>query len=175
MGPERTRGVEAVKFRARVGDNDHDVRVERRDGGFLVTVDGTEHLVDAHKLEADFYSILSANRSYEVSVEARGKEYRVRHGASVVVVSLADPSRGGRDELRSGSGGTEIVTAVMPGKVVRVLVAVGETVQPEQGLLVIEAMKMENEIGAPRGGTIKAIEVQTGQAVESGARLVVFE
>ena len=164
-----------MKLRATVGEREHDVRVERRDGSFLVEVDGVEHLVDARKLEADFYSFLFDNRSYEVSVEANAGQYRVRHGASVVEVSVADPSRGGREELRRSSGGPEVITSVMPGKVVRVLVAEGETVQPEQGLLVIEAMKMENEIGAPRGGKIKSIEVKPGQPVETGARLLVLE
>jgi len=164
-----------VKFRARAGEREHEVRVERRDGGFLVAVDGVEHQVDARKLEAEFYSILYEDRSYEVSVEAEGREYRVRHGASIMVVSLADPSRLAREVLRGSSGGPEIVAAVMPGKVVRVLVARGETVEPEQGLLVVEAMKMENEITAPRGGKIRSIEVKPGQPVETGAHLVVIE
>jgi biotin carboxyl carrier protein len=164
-----------VKFTARVGEREHDLRIERRDGSFVVDVDGVEHLVDARKLEADFYSILVADRSYEVSVEASGNEYRVRHGAAVVVVSLADPSRGAREELRGARDGPEVVTSVMPGKVVRILVAEGESVRPEQGLLVVEAMKMENEIAAPRGGKIRSIEVREGQPVESGARLVVIE
>jgi biotin carboxyl carrier protein len=167
--------VAVVKFKARAGEREHELHIERRDGSFVVDVDGIEHLVDARKLEADFYSILVADRSYEVSVEANGNEYRVRHGAAVVVVSLADPSRGAREELRGTKDGPEVVTSVMPGKVVRILVAEGETVRPEQGLLVVEAMKMENEIAAPRGGTIRSIEVREGQPVESGARLIVIE
>jgi biotin carboxyl carrier protein len=63
----------------------------------------------------------------------------------------------------------------MPGKVVRVLVAPGDDVQAGQGLVVVEAMKMENEIGSPRAARVKSVEVSPGQNVETGARLVVLE
>lgn len=160
--------------RARIADREHEVRIVRREAGYLVTVDGVEHHVDAHKLEADFYSILVEGTSYEVSVDHNDDTYRVRHGAAERVVHMADPSRAARDDARKRSG-PEAVTAVMPGKVVRVLVVEGQDVMPEQGLLVIEAMKMENEIPAPRAGKVKSISVQPGQAVESGAELLVME
>ena len=63
----------------------------------------------------------------------------------------------------------------MPGKVVRVLVAAGDAVRADQGLVVVEAMKMENEIRAPRDGRVKSIDVAPGQNVETGSRLVVLE
>ena len=161
-----------MKFGARVGETVHEVVVERVDGTFRVVVDGTEHIVDARKLEADFYSILSGGKSYEVSVEAAGSRYFVRHGAHERLVELADASRGGRDELARKGGPAEIVS-FMPGKVVRVMVAAGDEVEAGQGLVVIEAMKMENEIASPRAGTVREVSVEPGQAVESGARLVV--
>ncbi len=160
--------------RARVAEREHDVRIVRRESGYLVTIDGIERLVDAHKLEGDFYSILFDGKSYEVSVEAQGDDYRVRHGAAEEIVRMADPSRAGREEARKGSG-PEAVTAVMPGKCVRVLVVEGEDVTQEQGLVVIEAMKMENEIPAPRAGRVKSIAVSPGQAVETGAELLILE
>ena len=63
----------------------------------------------------------------------------------------------------------------MPGKVVRVLVSAGDVVTIGQGLVVIEAMKMENEIGAPRAGRVKSVDVTPGQNVETGALLIVLE
>jgi biotin carboxyl carrier protein len=63
----------------------------------------------------------------------------------------------------------------MPGKVARVLVSEGDTVVENQGLVVIEAMKMENEIGAPRAGRIAAVNVEPGRTVEAGTTLVVIE
>lgn len=164
-----------MNLKARIGDRLHKLTITRRDGAFAVEVDGVEHLVDAHKLEGDFYSMIFEGRSYEVSVETGHSVYRVRHGAAEQVVTLADPSREGREVLRGQGHESEAVTAVMPGRVARVLVAEGQSVEEGEGLVVLEAMKMENEIASPRAGRIKAIEVAPGQAVESGARLVVLE
>jgi biotin carboxyl carrier protein len=166
--------VAALKFKATVGGNVHEIVVARLDGAYVVTFDGAEHVVDARKLEADFYSILYEGKSYEVAVESTGAHYIVRHGAYEQVVELADAARSGREELRK-RGGVESVDAVMPGKVVRVLVAPQDEVRAGQGLVVVEAMKMENEIGAPRAGRVKSVDVTPGQNVETGARLVVLE
>jgi len=163
-----------VKFTAMTGDTAHEIVVTRLDAAYVVTLDGVEHVVDARKLEADFYSILYEGKSYEVSVESVGASYVVRHGAHEQAVELADASRRGRDDLHRRTG-TQHVDSVMPGKVVRVLVAAGDDVQAGQGLVVVEAMKMENEIGAPRAGRVKSVEVSPGQNVETGARLVVLE
>jgi biotin carboxyl carrier protein len=163
-----------MKFAALVGEDEHEIVVTRVDGDYLVTFDGVEHRVDARKLEADFYSILYEGKSYEVSVESVGAKYLVRHGAYEQVVELADAARTGRDELHK-KGGIESIDAVMPGKVVRVLVAAGDEVLSGQGLVVVEAMKMENEIAAPRAGRVTSVDVTPGQNVETGARLVVLE
>jgi biotin carboxyl carrier protein len=163
-----------MKFQATVGETVHEIVVAKWDGSYVVTLDGAEHVVDARKLEADFYSILYEGKSYEVSVETAGPKYIVRHGAHEQLVELADASRGGREELRKRAG-PEAIDAVMPGKVVRVLVAPGDEVRAGQGLVVVEAMKMENEIGAPRAGRVTSVDVTPGQNVETGARLVVLD
>ena len=163
-----------MKFTAQVGEKLHEVLVERVEATYRVVIDGQEHVVDARKLEADFYSILYEGKSYEVSVEAAGSKYFVRHGAHEQLVRLADASRGGRDEL-SKRGGPEEITSFMPGRVVRVLVAPGDAVHAGQGLVVVEAMKMENEISASRAGRVRSVPVTPGQNVESGATLVVLE
>lgn len=164
-----------MKITARVGDRIREVLVERVDGQFLVTVDGQPRRVDVHKLEGDFYSLLVDGRSHEVSVEPNGDSYRVRNGAAEAVVMLTDPSRRGREDLRASGHGPENVVTVMPGKVVRVLVAEGDEVARGQGLVVVEAMKMENEIAAPRPGRVTSLRVEPGRAVEAGATLVVIE
>jgi biotin carboxyl carrier protein len=164
-----------VKIRAQVGDRTCDVTVSRDNGNLRIAVDGVERVVDAHKLEADFYSILMDGRSYEVSVEARGSQYYVRHGAAERVVELTDPSRRARDEIRAVAAGPHNVVSVMPGRVARVLVSVGEQVEAGAGLVVVEAMKMENEITAPRPGRVSAVHVEAGRTVEAGAALVRIE
>ena len=163
-----------MKFSVEIADRVHAVEVERHEGGYVVTVDGTRHDVDAHRLEADFYSILTDGKSYEVSVEVRGDEYLVRHGAAERSVRVTDPGRRARTR-QAAAGGPERIISHMPGKVARVLVEAGQTVEAGQGILVLEAMKMENEIVSGRAGRVTAIRVAAGQSVEGGAELAVVE
>jgi biotin carboxyl carrier protein len=164
----------AMKFAARVGATVHEIVVTRVDGDYRVVLDGTAHVVDARKLEADFYSILYEGKSYEVSVASAGSRYLVRHGAYEEIVELADAARSGREKIHKHDG-IEAIDSVMPGKVVRLLVAAGDRVAADQGLVVVEAMKMENEIRAPRAGRVKSIDVAPGQNVEAGSRLLLLE
>ena len=163
-----------MKFTALVGQTEIEVAVERENGFYKVVVDGVPRIVDAHKLEGDFYSIVSGDRSYEVSVEASRDGYSVRHGAAEIQVGITDPGRRAREGFGAGVGPAEITTS-MPGRVVRVLVAEGDEVEAGQGVIVVEAMKMENEIAAPKAGAIKTLAVAAGDTVESGALLLVVE
>jgi biotin carboxyl carrier protein len=164
-----------MKLTAKVGGRTHEVTIVRRDTAFLVTVDDTELVADARKLQGDSYSILVKGRSYTVSVEAQGDAYCVRRGAAKQVVTLTDPSRSAREgDLASGKGPVHVVS-VMPGKVVRILVREGDAVEAGQGLVVVEAMKMENEIASPKAGRILAVRVEPGRPVEAGATLCVVE
>jgi len=163
-----------VKISAKAGTQLLDVTIERRNGHYVVEVDGTRYEVDSHKLEADFFSILTGGKSYEVSVEATRDGYRVRHGAAEQLVTLTDPGRQAR-EARAEAHGVASVVSVMPGKVVRVLVGEGDPVEAGQGVAVVEAMKMENEITAPKAGRVRSVAVRPGQAVEGGAELLRIE
>jgi biotin carboxyl carrier protein len=90
------------------------------------------------------------------------------------VVPVALPSRRRRSRATLGAGnGDQRVAAPMPGKVVRVLVAVGDQVEARQGLIVVEAMKMENELSVTRAGTVSRLEVSEGTSVEAGRLLIV--
>lgn len=171
VGPQ---GMEPMKIRAGTGSHVHDVTIERENGFYRVVVDGKQHLVDVHKLEGDFYSLVSEGISYEVSVEQDGGGYAVRHGAAEQRVRLVDPGREARESRETAAGPQEL-TSMMPGKVVRVLVGEGDPVKEGQGVLVVEAMKMENEVASPKDGVVRSIVVEAGQAVESGAPLAVIE
>ena len=81
---------------------------------------------------------------------------------------------GFRDPMPAAEGPQQVVSA-MPGKVVRLLVGEGDEVEQGQGLVVVEAMKMENEIAAPRAGTVRSVPIAPGQAVEGGAVLAVID
>ena len=164
-----------MRLRAHVGpDETHEVEVHAKGETYEVTVDGTLRVVDARKLESNFYSLLVDGRSYEVSVEGDDEEFEVRHGAFLRTVRLVDP-------LRAASGaeladtGRAVIEAVMPGRVVRLLAEAGQEVEAGQGLLVLEAMKMENEVASPRAGTVSAVKVAQGETVETGQILAVVE
>ena len=163
-----------MKLSVKAGQQLCDVLVARQDGNYVVEVDGRSFLVDARKLEGDFFSILTEGRSYEVSVEADGDGYRVRHGAAEMEVAVSDPSRQAR-EAQAGPTGPEKIVSVMPGKVVRVLAGEGDEVEPGQGVVVVEAMKMENEIATERGGKVTRVAASAGDAVETGALLMIVE
>jgi len=163
-----------MKLSVRVRDHVQDVVVTRQDGHYVVEIDGRRHEVDSHKLENNFYSFVTQERSYEVSVERDGDTYKVRRGAAQLDVTISDPSRQARETLAIRVG-PEKVLSQMPGKVVRVLVAEGDEVEAGAGLIVVEAMKMENEIATVKGGKVTKIAVAPGEAVEAGALLLVVE
>src|SRR4051812_7189664 len=151
------------------------VRVEVRQTGdrYVVTVDGRPLDIDVHEAgRPEFLSLLIEHQSVEAGLEKRAGGYRVVLSDDVVDVELADAARSASPVLQKAKGGVARLTAPMPGKVVRVLVAPGQTVAAGEGLVVMEAMKMENELRAPRAGTVKDVRVREGQAVDTGALLV---
>ncbi len=104
--------------------------------------------------------------------------YSVSHGGWVFAATVASArvarlrERASRGAAEQGAHVTQVVRAQIPGRVVRVWVATGDQVEQGQRLLAVEAMKMENEVRAPRAGAVEAIEVSAGQTVELGAELV---
>jgi biotin carboxyl carrier protein len=151
------------------------VEVQGKNGRYSVTIDGRLLEVDLFDGGRDFVSLLIAGRSHEAGLEKRPGGFTVVLADDVVGVDLAEASRGEAPAARRTAGGPVEVKAPMPGKVVRVLVGPGEMAAAGQGLVVVEAMKMENELRAPRAGRIKEVTVSEGQAVETGALLVTLE
>jgi len=163
-----------MKLSVKVRDHVHVVVVTRQDSHYVVEIDGHRRVVDSHRLENNFYSLVTDNRSYEVSVERDGDTYKVRRGAAQLDVTISDPSRQAREAV-AASAGPEKIVSQMPGKVVRVLVAEGEAVEAGAGLVVVEAMKMENEVATQKGGKVTKVAVAPGDAVEVGALLLIIE
>jgi biotin carboxyl carrier protein len=152
-----------------------------------VVMDGGSHVVDVARV-ASGWSVIRAGRSYDVAIEARSPGEAVVHvGGRLVPVSVGAATRDGRAATRRdpvageapAAGQTAIgphrVLAPMPGRVVKVLVAVGDAVTARQGLVVVEAMKMENELRAARAGTVTEIRAVVGALVDARAVLVVIE
>jgi biotin carboxyl carrier protein len=138
-------------------------------------IDDREIACDAIEIAPGSYSILIGGRSIEVSVETASSASRVRAGNREFQIEIRDPrawrgARGSAVELE----GRQSIAAPMSGKVIRTLVTQGESVEAGQGILVVEAMKMQNEIRAPKSGTVEQLLVKEGQTVNSGEILAVI-
>jgi acetyl/propionyl-CoA carboxylase alpha subunit len=125
------------------------------------------------------YSLLLNGKTYEAFVSKRPGDapglagpYVIVVGLRRYVVELHDPRRWRRTGSSIEAEGPQEIVAPMPGKIVKILVTEGQEVSRDQGLLVIEAMKMQNELRAPRAGRIERIYVEEGRGVESGVRLL---
>ena len=162
-------------FDATVAGRTLRVEVHGKDGRYAVSVDGKQLDVDCQETGRDFVSLLVDGRSYELGLEKREGGYVVSFPDDTLAVELQDAARGAATMARKAGPGPARIMAPMPGKIVRVLAQAGEAVEAGQGLVVMEAMKMENEIRAPRAGLVKEAAVREGQAVESGALLFVLE
>ncbi|MHB8419350.1 MAG: biotin/lipoyl-containing protein [Myxococcales bacterium] len=165
------------RYRATLGQRSVDLEVDRQGAALRVTLDGQVHEIDALELADGAISLLVDGRSFSAEFEEKGDEVAVLLRHSVFAVEVLDERR---LRMRAASGklvalGPQIVVAPMPGKVVRVLVKAGDEVAEGQGLVVVEAMKMENELRAVKAGRVREVAVQEGVAVEGGATLCVVE
>jgi biotin carboxyl carrier protein len=163
-----------VIFDATVDGRSMRVEVRGGDGRYLVLLDGAPLEVDLRETGHHFVSLLVGGKSYEAGLEKRPGGYTVVLTDDVVTVDLVEGTRGAALPAKK-AGGPSRVVAPMPGKLVRVLVAPGQDVAAGEGLVVVEAMKMENELRAPKAGRVRDVPVREGQAVEAGALLVVVE
>jgi len=152
--------------------------IERRDHGYEVRLGGRVLAVDVCAVVPGVRSLIIDGRQYEVGVRSLGNgTYQVSSRGGLEEVEVADPLTDLAREAQAAreGGGARRVTAYMPGRVVAVLVAEGDEVESGQGLLVLEAMKMENEIRAESAGTVRRILVSEGAAVEGGDALMEIE
>ncbi len=146
-------------------------------GHLTVTIKGKSRVVAASWIDADTLSLIDGGAAREVRLHHRsdsgavGVEIGGHLYEAVVSAEKKERARGAAGAL--GATGAAI-KAPMPGRVMRVLVAVGDRVTARQAVVVVEAMKMENELRTPRDGTVTEIAVTAGAAVESGAVLVVI-
>lgn len=167
-----------MAYIATLGDQTHTIEVQEleADHVYRIVIDDNERIVDGRQLSAHMYSLLVEDQSFTIDVTEKDGQYTVSCEGKTFRFTLLDERRALRPGESSGSGmGDTQIRSLMPGKVVEVLVAVGDQVEKDQGVLIIEAMKMENEIQASTAGTVKAILVAAGQAVESGDLLVELE
>jgi biotin carboxyl carrier protein len=138
-------------------------------------LDGEERQADVAMPEAGVYSIVVGGRQYEARIEEHAGSLVVLAGGFRFEIEARDPRRLARWAGAGSPEGVETVAAPMPGKVVRVLVAPGDAVEAGQGLVVVEAMKMQNELKASRAGRVLTVLAKEGATVAAGEALVTIE
>lgn len=171
-----------MQYEVQVNGRIRQVVVNRRDDRFVVSVDGREWVVDAAPVGGHVLSLLMSDgnggvvESRELSLATDPVHGHVIVGVGPLPVSAALQSRrkwGSKADGVAGASGPQKILAPMPGKIVRVLARPGDTVQPRQSIVVVEAMKMENELRATRDGVVTEVLVREGQSVEAGALLAI--
>lgn len=160
-----------MRYEVTVDDRTASVTVERLpDGRYAVTVDGERHEVDLLRPSAEAFQMLIDGASWEAGCVPSGDGYLVDVRGVSVQVDVVDPRR---KPLRlAAATGSGMVTTQMPGRVVRLLVRAGDPVRKGQPVVVVEAMKMENELKSPVDGVVAEVYVTEGQTVEAQTRLV---
>jgi biotin carboxyl carrier protein len=143
-------------------------------GQFRISVDGVEHLVDGKPLRPGTWSLVIGGKSWVVDLDRRRAGIAASVGDNEALLQVEDALR---KRLASAAGvrphvSGELIRAPIAGKVVKVVVAVGDKVEPGTAVIVLEAMKMENELTAERGGTVQSIHKAAGQAVDTGDLLI---
>lgn len=155
----------------------HRVELTKGEKTWLCKVDDTMMEVDAVFTARDVVSILLGGKAYEVKRErALSGETHMIVGSARYSSEVQDPRSLKTRRAHSGAGeGPQKLTAPMPGKVVRILVGEKAEVEAGQGVIVVEAMKMQNELKSPKKGVVSKIVVAEGTTVNAGDPLVVIE
>jgi len=151
------------------------LELEQSEGHWTCRVDGRDVEVDAVLARPNVLSLRIGNKAYEVKCERVGGDTHIWVGSRRFAAEVRDP-RSLRSRVRAADDqGPKKLTAPMPGKVVRILVSQGAEVEAGAGVLVVEAMKMQNEVKSPKKGTIQKILVTEGAAVNAGDVLAIVE
>jgi len=153
------------------------VELERDAEGWRVILDGQPVEADSVEIAPHTLSILLNGHSYEIRVSpAPDGKLKLQTGAHEFIAEVIDPRAwSGRRHGHVEAEGRQQIVAPMPGKVVRLLVKAGDRVEAGQGLVVVEAMKMQNEIRSPKSGTVERVLATEGQTVNAGEVLAWVE
>jgi biotin carboxyl carrier protein len=165
-----------MKLRAELAGEHLELSLRREGARVFAEVGGRSYELEAREPEAGVYLLLHEGRVYECRVSGEGTATEVRVGIHSYQVHLFDPKRlRGAGAGAGHEAGRAQVHAPMPGKVVRVLVEQGQEVEAGDGLVVVEAMKMQNELKSPKAGTVAELHARPGATVNAGDVLAVVE
>lgn len=167
-----------MRWVVRGGQSSHEVEVERQGDEFTVEIDGQRHELELVSLDGAVASLrfLATGRSHQITYHhGSNGSWRVAVGQREFDLEVLTPAEAVEAVSAARDSGPSRLMAPIPGKVVGVKVRPGDEVEPGQPLVVLEAMKMENELAADQAGKVAAIHVAAGDTVEGGELLVELE
>lgn len=168
-----------MKLQAQVGDTLHELEIRRDGNKVFARVDDREYQLDASEPEPNVFLLKHKGQVYEFYVAPAakpGSPQIVSSRKGDLEVTLIDPKRlRGSLGLADAADGVAEIRTMMPGKVVRVVASIGDAVEKGDAILVVEAMKMQNDLKAPKAGVVKEIRVSEGSTVSGGDILAVIE
>lgn len=165
-----------MKLQAQIDDEIHEVEIGRDGGRVFARIDDREYELEASEVEPNVFLLKHKGMVHEIYISPTGNSYQASVGGKDIDVRLIDPKRlrGTGSGAEHSDGNAEIRT-MMPGKVVRLIVNTGDAIEKGDGVLVVEAMKMQNELKSPKAGTVKEIRVAEGETVAAGDVLAIIE
>jgi biotin carboxyl carrier protein len=169
-----------MKLTAELNQEEYEIDFRREGERVLASIDGRRYEVAVREVEGDAYLIIADGRVYECRVEknrAQPDTLKVHVRNQSYALTLFDPKRlrGGHSAGTHGVDGSAQIIAPMPGKIVRVVVEQGASVRAGDSIIVVEAMKMQNEMKSPRDGVVMEIRAASGDTVNAGDVLAVIE
>lgn len=176
-----------MRLIARVENQEHVVQIEPvsdQENIYLIKIDNHEYHIDAHTMLSEIVTTIIDGKSYDIDIEQQNisdpldGRLGVRVRGRVVYLEMLEERRKKMKDAQAvkfSESGLVKICSPMPGKVLRVLVSAGDLVSEGQGLAVVEAMKMENELKSPKNAKIKEVFFKPGDSVEGGAQLLTIE
>jgi biotin carboxyl carrier protein len=163
-----------MKYEVRISGKTRIVEFARNGDGWQATLDGEAGLADVVETAPNTFSVLVSGQSHEICVTpSSDRQLELQTGGFEFSAEVLDPRSWRGRHGGAEAEGRQQIAAPMPGKVLRLLVKPGDAVEAGQGLVVVEAMKMQNEIRSPKSGTVERVLVAEGQAVNAGEALCV--
>lgn len=168
-----------MKLHAVIGNDQTEIQIRDEGGRVFAEIADRRYELDVHQSGAGRYLLISNGQVFDCRVEGRaesGKQIEVIVGTSSYAIRLKDSRRLSNAASTDAQGDNAArIVAPMPGKVVRVLVEVDSEVAAGDGILVVEAMKMQNEMKSPKAGRVVALNIQAGATVNGGDVLAIIE
>lgn len=162
-----------MKLFAELNNEKHEIEIKREDEKVFAKVDEREYVLEASEVEPNVYLLKFNNQIFQIYVAPNGIVNLKNHQLEIKII---DPKRlRGSGSSDADADGTAEIKTAMPGKLVRILVEVGANIKHGEGVIVVEAMKMQNEMKSPKDGIVKEIRFSEGDTVNAGDVLAIIE